>query len=1704
MVAKMGQDGHDRGAKVVSTAYADMGFDVDIGPLFQTPEETAKQAVENDVHVVAMSSLAAGHKTLLPTLIAELKKLGREDIMVVCGGVIPAQDYDYLYQNGAAAIFGPGTVIPDSLREEEDSQAAARSRGANQYWDANGAVAGSGNSGAPWEGSNWTSDSTGSVLTGPWVDGSSAVFSAGTDGTGDWTVTLATTISTPSILFKEAANTRTISGGTINIGGGTIDSTANGTGASGNNGRDVNMNSLLAGSGGLTIAAHGSHLANGGGGGSEFRLGNAGNTFSGGLAITNGLVSWSTNQNLGDASNIVTLNGGGLLYTSDPILTLPREVQVGANGGTFRLYGGKNVYVTGSISNVSGVETTILRRTDGGALRIFGSMAGFTGTYLNGGGDTHIASPNADLAGTDLQLEGGTFFINGTGTAVVNKITSSTNLNIDYGTTLNVDTGAIVLTGGGTYATAIGALGKLTSSSGTLTFTSGAASGNLGTGNPQMQVEISDSGVTPVSLVKNNVGNLILGKPNTYTGGTTINAGRIDLKDANAFGSGSVTINPDGQAYVFAGSPVANNITIHGNGPGETTSFGALRLASPSVLTGTLSVASASRIGADTGHTGTIAGVLTGSSALEKAGAGTVAITGDASGYTGPMTVSAGTLNVGTTLPGSVSASDGASLAGEGTISGGLTLGSTSGSGILIDPDTPGALTSTNLTVNGVTTVRLTTTPTSGLPVNVLNYTGTLTLPGTPDDSFALLNEMLYRNPPTFADTGSAITMTIPAGINLRWVGDINGSWDQNVTDNWSNGSTPDFFHAGDNVTFDDTGLLKTVTMSGMLSPGSVTFNNSTGNDYTIAPNGGGLGFTGPTRIVKNGTGTVLMQGYGHNFTGTVTINDGIYRAGGANEVLGNTSGVTINDSVNGGGQFDMNGQNIGAGTRHYNVTIAGDGPNGLGAITNSGANGPNENAGLLNLTQSADAAVGGTGGRFDIGKSGPSFGSINGNGHTLTKVGTNTVCMRAPATNVNYVVSSGTLKFEDYNSAAGSNPILVNGGTLQGYGPRSFANTLNFANGTTLDNDGGGNQVWTGAVNLTGGAGDNVNIGARNGAIQLDGVISGVSDLTITNNNITYLTGSASNTNTGRTSITSTGQLVLWKSGGAVAVAGDLYLSSSGTRAIVSTLQDNQFGPDSVVRFTGSGDNRLELKGTTQTIAGLDNTTATPGYNCVQHSEFGSPATLDNISDLIINVGESNAYTYGGVLRNQGGTVNVSKSGSGTQTLVGNLIDYTGPTTVTAGRLVFADNDDSHTTTITISTGAVFETQVIAKAYKNLSVNHTISGSGTYEKTGPGNLAPGWTGGTNVAMGSGGLIRIAEGQIRLEYGALSNWTTNKSDLSIESGAALDLWDNNNAGVFVNALTGYGSINRSQNATGTLTVGVDDGSGTFNGAISNSSGMTNLVKNGSGTQILAGANSHTGNTTVNAGALELTSTGTLTFAITDASSNQVNGSGTLSLDGTFFINTSAVTVTSGTWTLVTTSTLSCTYGSNFSPGFGWTEDSGVWTMTDVDKTWTFTESTGILTLESSASYASWIDGFFPGETNPAIIGAAADPDFDGIANAAEMVVGGNPATGMDAALLPTLELVTDPAGLPAGNYFLFTYRRTDESVAAGLLATCQYDDDLLGTWTTAQDGVNGVSILQDDNFGSFVPPATDTDRVRVFVPRGSNPKLFGRLNVEVP
>jgi fibronectin-binding autotransporter adhesin len=349
-------------------------------------------------------------------------------------------------------------------------------------------------------------------------------------------------------------------------------------------------------------------------------------------------------------------------------------------------------------------------------------------------------------------------------------------------------------------------------------------------------------------------------------------------------------------------------------------------------------------------------------------------------------------------------------------------------------------------------------------------------------------------------------------------------------------------------------------------------------------------------------------------------------------------------------------------------------------------------------------------------------------------------------------------------------------------------------------------------------------------------------------------------------------------------------------------------------------------------------------------------------------------------------------------------------------------------------------------------------------------------------------------------------------------GTALDLAGNDQE---LNGLINNGSgllkiINMNTGTPSTLTLNPTANLSTSNTLILGGGGLEviNVVKNGLFTQTLGGVNTYTGNTTVNAGTLILADNARLKFVIgaTTANNNGVTGVGTVTIDGDFDIDTTltdATALTTGSWTLVDAATLTETFNTSFTiVGAGWSQTADVWTKTVGSKKYTFTEADGTLVLSPGASYASWIDGFFPAITDPLIIGAGADPDNDGIDNGVEMVIGGNPATGMDTALLPTLELVTNPVGdpntIPAGNYLLFTYRRSDLSVAAGVTAACQTDTDLVGPWTTAVDTVSGVVIQVDNDFTFPTFPAAATDRVRVYVPRGANTTLFGRLNVVVP
>ena len=400
-------------------------------------------------------------------------------------------------------------------------------------------------------------------------------------------------------------------------------------------------------------------------------------------------------------------------------------------------------------------------------------------------------------------------------------------------------------------------------------------------------------------------------------------------------------------------------------------------------------------------------------------------------------------------------------------------------------------------------------------------------------------------------------------------------------------------------------------------------------------------------------------------------------------------------------------------------------------------------------------------------------------------------------------------------------------------------------------------------------------------------------------------------------------------------------------------------------------------------------------------------------------------------------------------------------------------------------------------------------------------------SGGTSIRLGHATTVGgTATGNLNLTGGTLTvagdiirGATTGTSNAILAlNGGILDMSGKNITSLtsitYSNGtLKNLGLVNTGMSLAGTGSRVFDQAAsipGQIQGAITGPG--VGLIKQGLGTLTLSAINTYTGDTTVNSGTLTFADNAQLKFVVgaTSGTNNRITGSGTVTIDGDFNIDTTladASALTSGSWTIVDAANLTETFGASFTIlGSGWSETANVWTKTVGARKYTFTETTGILTLGSAASYASWIDGFFPSLTDPLIVGAGADPDKDGIANGVEMVIGGNPKLGMDTALLPAIERVTDPVttpAIPAGSYLLFTYRRSDLSVAGGVTASCETAINLAAPWTPAA-GVPGVVIQVDDNF-TFTPPvAAATDRVRVYVPRGSNPVRFGRLKVLVP
>lgn len=375
------------------------------------------------------------------------------------------------------------------------SAAAPLASAATVYWDANAATAGSGNLGGTWDaGTNWSTDSTGSIATQAWANNDSVVIAAGTDGVGGFTITLAGTVATPSILVEEAG-AKTISGGTITLGGGTLDTAAAGSG------NVFTVSSVLAGTGGLSITANGDASDGGGGGGGVggALLLSGANTFTGDVTINGGVIR--SNSSFGDAGNKIILNAGGIV-DSNLNTNFSRNIEIPATKtGVYRTYGG---VTTGQISGaITGSGT--LKHTDGGTLSLTGNGSAFNGTINNVRGNLTLTSLN--WSGTSfINQDGGNLNIPTAGTTSIKDLTNDRDVVISTGARLNVVTGNITASAGAAAQSFwISGAGKLTSQSGVLTLDWPVSYNTAGDQAVRIIVEDYD-GSTPLQLVKNGIG----------------------------------------------------------------------------------------------------------------------------------------------------------------------------------------------------------------------------------------------------------------------------------------------------------------------------------------------------------------------------------------------------------------------------------------------------------------------------------------------------------------------------------------------------------------------------------------------------------------------------------------------------------------------------------------------------------------------------------------------------------------------------------------------------------------------------------------------------------------------------------------------------------------------------------------------------------------------------------------------------------------------------------------------------------------------------------------------------------------------------------------------------------------------------------------------------------------------------------------------
>lgn len=1084
-------------------------------------------------------------------------------------------------------------------------------------------------------------------------------------------------------------------------------------------------------------------------------------------------------------------------------------------------------------------------------------------------------------------------------------------------------------------------------------------------------------------------------------------------------------------------------------------------------------------------------------------GAGSLAIGGQVTlggtnTYLGTTNVSAGTLTLNGSLTSPITIATGANLGGEGSTTGFIDFTGTST--LAFDTSTSGALTAASIDATGAAVTFAPVGGTAGTGMVLLQAAGGIT--GNIGTEFLGSSRLAISYN---GDQTQLLANYAPA--NLTWKGtDLTNPtfWDTDSTSNWENAGSPDKFLAGDNLLFDDTATSFTVAVQAQVLPGDITFNHSI-NNYAV----NGAAIAGGANLTKNGTG-VLTLNNPNTYTGITTITAGTVVAGN-NAALGSTDGGT---TVAANAILDINGKNLS--TEVITISGAGDGS---GALINSGAEQINS---LGRLVLAADAAIGGTGNRWDIRNSSP---TMNMAGFTLTKAGFNYVGLIGTTVSNpgNIDVTEGTLSFQTSTNMGGSNANTItvrSAGTLsswQATNPCNWSLILN--TGATLRSESAANStqnIWSGPVTVEDSGFATFNaVGTMTVAGKISGIdssiektgggvafISGANDYSGTTNvsagSLVLQNSSALGTTAAGTSVFANGRVELDNltiSGEDITISGDggNFFGALQGRAGSSVWSGNVTVNADQTRIGAQVGATLEVSGTiscptTHTIifrpADATTTLTLSGANT-----FTGPAS---IAGGIVNVGSLNSVIGGSPSSNLGapttvatGTILMSNGSAG-------ILRYTGPGETTdrvlnlAGTTFGATIDQSGSgslkftsaltatgvgsKTLTLS-GSTAGTGELAGAIVDHDATHKTSltkdGTGTWTLSGANTFTGNVTISLGVlkitnsnALGSGikTLTANASANKSLELDGSTGNITLSPDLSfntsgtngvirniagdnvINGNFAMTLGNGNTKIISDNA----GSLTLNGNIASTATTRVLDLGGdstannAFNGVLSNAN-SPGLAKTGSGTWTLNGVNLHTGATTIAGGALVLGSSGSIAASTTLSISagaeldTTAKLSHTLPANVTFGLNgnsdTSGLIDATGqsldidaaavTFNITGTLTAPAYVLANYASISGTAAFASATAPDGYTLNYTHNNGTQIALVKSIASpFGIWIDSFFPGETDPAITGANADPDGDGASNLLEFALKGIPNNGANHGL--SASLIQD-ASAPTGS-----------------------------------------------------------------------------------